>query len=88
MPEESKLGWVAMLRGPNQKDLDAGEIIGDYWTNRHKDYYGTKQSRPAPQEFKVRREVLWKLSFFVNKDQLLSSFSLFVINGEVHQQSR
>jgi hypothetical protein len=57
MPEESELGWVAMLRGPNQKDLDVAEIIGDYWTNRNKDYYGPKQSRPAPQEFKVRRIV-------------------------------
>ena len=51
MPEDSWLDWVVMQRGPNQGNLNVDEIIGDYWTNRNKDFYDTNR-RPAPQEFK------------------------------------
>jgi hypothetical protein len=51
MPERSWLDWVVLQRGPSQKQLNASESIGDYWSNRNKDYYKNTQ-RPAPQEFK------------------------------------
>jgi hypothetical protein len=51
MPDTSWLDWVVMQRGPNQSKLAKSEIIGDYWTNRKRDYYG-KEPRPAPHEFK------------------------------------
>jgi hypothetical protein len=52
MPNDSWLQWVVLQRGPNQGELNHTEIIGDYWSNRNMDYYGTKQTRPPPQEFK------------------------------------
>jgi hypothetical protein len=52
MPQDSWLHWVVLQRGPNQNDLNHTDMIGDYWSNRNKDYYGPKQRRPAPQEFK------------------------------------
>ena len=52
MPTDSWLDWVVLQRGPNQNDLNVNETIGDYWSNRNADYYGPKEKRPAPQEFK------------------------------------
>ena len=52
MPTDSWLNWVVLQRGPNQNDLYVNETIGDYWSNRNGDYYGTRQKRPAPHEFK------------------------------------
>lgn len=52
MPTDSWLEWVVLQRGPNQNDLNVNETIGDYWTNRNGDYYGKREKRPAPQEFK------------------------------------
>ena len=53
MPESSWLDWVVLQRGPNQSKLDPNrEVIGDYWSNRHGDYYPDLNRRPAPQEFK------------------------------------
>ena len=52
MPSDSWLDWVVLQRGPNQNDLNINETIGDYWSNRNADFYGKKQSRPAPHEFK------------------------------------
>ena len=52
IPSDSWLDWVVLQRGPNQNDLNINETIGDYWSNRNADFYGKKQSRPAPHEFK------------------------------------
>jgi len=52
MPDTSWLNWVVTQRGPNQQGMEPNEIIGDYWTNRDGAFYGAKQRRPAPQEFK------------------------------------
>ena len=52
MPSESWLDWVVLQRGPNQNDLNINETIGDYWSNRNYDFYGKREKRPAPQEFK------------------------------------
>jgi hypothetical protein len=52
MPPGSWLDWVVLQRGPNQGALEVNEIIGDYWSNRNGLYYGKRQGRPAPQEFK------------------------------------
>jgi hypothetical protein len=52
MPTDSWLDWVVLQRGPNQNDLNLNEIIGDYWSNRNADYYGKREKRPAPHEFK------------------------------------
>ena len=68
LPEESWLGWAVTQRGPNQAQLNATSIIGDYWTNRHNNYYkGT--SRPIGVEFRyinnqggwmATRKQLWR----------------------------
>ena len=69
MPTDSWLGWVLMQRGPSQNKLSANEIIGDYWSNRNKDYWPKEHRRPAPLEFKyinnqggwmATREQLWR----------------------------
>ena len=52
MPIDSWLEWVVLLRGPSQQQLPRNEIIGDYWSNRHGDYFGSKFRRPAGPEFK------------------------------------
>ena len=52
MPDSSWLNWVVLQRGPSQNDIPRNTVIGDYWTNRNKDYYGKKVIRPGPQEFK------------------------------------
>jgi hypothetical protein len=52
MPPGSWLDWVVLQRGPNQGGLEVNEVIGDYWSNRNDLYYGKRQGRPAPQEFK------------------------------------
>jgi hypothetical protein len=68
MPKGSWLDWVVLQRGPMQGNLKTSETIGDYWTNRHKDYYGN-DGRPTPMEFKyinnqggwmATREQLWE----------------------------
>ena len=68
MPNSSWLDWVVLQRGPAQNKLPANETIGDYWSNRHGDYWN-KTKRPAPGEFKyinnmggwmATREQLWE----------------------------
>jgi len=68
MPQDSWLDWVVLQRGPSQNKLNISDIIGDYWSNRHNDYY-PGQKRPAPLEFKfinnqggwmATRQQLWE----------------------------
>jgi hypothetical protein len=68
MPKGSFLDWVALQRGPAQNNLNLNATIGDYWSNRHNDYY-PKQRRPVPMEFKyinnqggwmATRDQLWR----------------------------
>jgi hypothetical protein len=56
-------------RGPNQAQVPTDAVIGDYWTNRHHDYFPTDTSRPIGMEYKYinnqggwmsTREQLWR----------------------------
>jgi hypothetical protein len=68
MPQGSWLDWVVTQRGPNQGEVPTDAVIGDYWTNRKKDFF-PEERRPSGIEFKYinnqggwmsTREQLWR----------------------------
>lgn len=68
LPNDSWLQWAVTQRGPNQNQLNVTQVIGDYWTNRKKDFYG-KESRPLGTSFRyinnqggwmATRKQLWR----------------------------
>jgi hypothetical protein len=46
-----ELGWVALLRGPRERNGEKGLTMSDFWSGTKK-YFGT-QNRPKPGEFNM-----------------------------------
>jgi hypothetical protein len=46
------LGWVALLRGPRQRQGEHGLTLSDYWSGTHKKYFGNS-GRPQPGNFNM-----------------------------------
>ena len=45
------LGWVALLRGPRERNGEKGLTMSDYWSDTKK-YFGSN-NRPKPGEFNM-----------------------------------
>lgn len=79
MPANSWLNWVIAQRGPNQNGLAKHEVVGDYWTNRLRDYYG-KEGRPAPHEFKfINNQGGWVRTNDPNSNRCLRVIAICVV---------